>query len=313
MLSAVAFGLVVFGASPDLSRSSSTIAPRDAFGLFADVADASEKPSWSESLVAVEEDDCDRSDAFSRFELEAPWVGLPEPFFVSGSHVDKRGIATLYEQIPRRWDVSSDYEAYRYPVARYLGWPSVISGYDLDLPNEMQRRGNMRAVGHGGVDLAQTMGAPIAMVPLTHQVGDAVVVYVGPLFGNTVVTRHRLREGGGQHDYVLLFGHLSEAAPEMKRGHVVHAGEVVGLVGDSDSPNLVHLHLEARRVKDGVDAANLFADAVIGQSTVTDPRNVLPLRSPEKKASSCRLRPYRGALGTWVLPAPSPLALAYFR
>jgi len=309
MWSAVVLGLVVWGGSPEASRALSPGPARDSLGLFTDVPSA--ESALQEGARLGEPEAADGCDLFRVEWLDAPWLGLPEALVVGGSHVDARGVTTAYEQVPRRWDVPADYEAYRYPVARYLGWPSVISGYDLDLPNELQRRGSMRAIGHGGVDLAQAMGAPISMVPLTYQVGDATVVYVGPLFGNTVVTRHRLREGGGQRDYVLLFGHLSEPAPAMRRGHVVRAGELVGLVGDSDSPNLVHLHLEARRVRDGVDAATLGADTILSRTTVTDPRNVLPLRAPERHASSCRLRPYRAALGAFSLAPPRPLSLVF--
>lgn len=305
MWSAVALGLVVLGHSPEVPRGLSSIPTSDTLGLFADRSEGEPEPS---ARFRAEADD-DGCDLFRRDWLDAPWLGLPEALVLGGSHIDAQGVETAYEQIPRRWDVDADYEGYRYPVARVPGWPSVISGYDLDLPNALQRRGTMRAVGHGGVDLAQAMGAPITMVPLTHQVGDAVVVYVGPLFGNTVVTRHRLREGGGQRDYVLLFGHLSEAAPAMRRGHEVREGELVGLVGDSDSPNLVHLHLEARRVRDGVDASRLGPDTILTRTTVTDPRNVLPPRDPQRRSSACRLRPYRTALGAFTLSAPGPLFL----
>jgi hypothetical protein len=89
----------------------------------------------------------------------------------------------------------------------------------------------------------------------------------------------------------------------------VRAGELVGLVGDSDSPNLVHLHLEARRVRDGVDARSLGPDTILSRTTVTDPRNVLPLRDPERRPSSCRMRPYRAALGAFTLAPPGPLYL----
>ena len=95
----------------------------------------------------------------------------------------------------------------------------------------------------------------------------------------------------------------------MTRGHEVREGEVVGLVGDSDSPNLVHLHLEARRVRDGVDASKLGPDTILSRTTVTDPRNVLPPRDPGRRSSSCRLRPYRAALGAFTLSAPGPLFL----
>jgi hypothetical protein len=57
-------------------------------------------------------------------------------------------------------------------------------------------------------------------------------------------------------------------------------GDPVGAVGDTGSPSLVHLHLEARRVRDGVDVAKLSPSAMIANesSVVCDPRNILPLR-----------------------------------
>jgi murein DD-endopeptidase MepM/ murein hydrolase activator NlpD len=118
------------------------------------------------------------------------------------------------------------------------------------------------------------------MVALDHQEGDADVVYVGPLFGTTVVTRHALREGGRLRDYLLLFAHLEAPALGLQRGSHLKAGDPVGLVGDTGSPELVHLHLEARRVRDGVDALKLSIEALAsGDSTIVcDPRNVLPLR-----------------------------------
>jgi murein DD-endopeptidase MepM/ murein hydrolase activator NlpD len=241
--------------------------------------------------------------------LEQTWLDQPEAEIVSSTHTEKNGAVVTYDQIPRRWDRPVDYDAYQYPVARFLGWPAVVSGYDLDQPDDKQRRGTMRAVGHGGVDLPQTMGAPINMVPLAHQIGDAEVVYVGPLFGNTVVTLHTVREGGEHRHYVLLFGHLSEPAPKLAPRSVVRAGDLVGLVGDSESPNLVHLHLEARRVRDGVDPTRLTPDAVLTRTIVTDPRNVLPLRPrPATSAlAQCkeRLIENQRSLGDWRLDRPT--------
>jgi murein DD-endopeptidase MepM/ murein hydrolase activator NlpD len=145
----------------------------------------------------------------------------------------------------------------------------------------MQRRGRrLSHVGHGAVDLPQKKGTPILTVPLEHQEGDADVVYVGPLFGTTVITRHTLREGGMQRDYILLFGHLDAPAPGLQVGAHLHEGDLVGFVGDTGSPELVHLHLEARRVRDGVDIQKLSPGLIIANenSVVCDPRNVLPLK-----------------------------------
>ena len=208
-------------------------------------------------------------------------VGAPEGEAIEAGHREKNGRWLAYEQIPRRPDRPADYDAYVYPIPPGLpGGHSVVSGYDLDLPDALQRRGKMRAVGHGAVDLPQKKGTPIAMIALDHQVGDAKVLMVGTLMGTSVVTHHVLREGGRDREYVLIFGHLDHAAPGLARGDVLRAGDLVGFVGDTGSPELVHLHLEARRVRDGVDGSALppgrilAADATI----VCDPRNVLPLK-----------------------------------
>jgi murein DD-endopeptidase MepM/ murein hydrolase activator NlpD len=199
------------------------------------------------------------------------------------SHRVRSGRWVLYDEIPRRPDRPSDYDAYVYPVPPGLpGGHSVISGFDLDRPDFRQRRGpTLHATGHGGVDLPQARGTPVAMIALDHQQGDAEVVYTGTLFGTTVVTRHTVREGGSLHDYILLFGHLDAIAPGLAKGRTVHAGDVIGAVGDTGSPELVHLHLEARRVREGVDVMKVATpnDLLAPEITVVcDPRNVLPLR-----------------------------------
>jgi hypothetical protein len=216
------------------------------------------------------------------------WLGAPLPVTYGGGHTDKGGRWIDYEQIPRRPERPDAYAAYRYPLAD----APVVSGYDLDKPDDEQRRGRMNAVGHGGVDLVAEMGAPIAMLRLEHQVGEAEVLYVGPLYGETVVTRHVLREGGADHDYLLIFGHLDRPAEGVLRGRRLREGETVGFVGNTASPELVHLHLEARRVRDRIDAWKLPGDSLHAReySVVTDPRNVLPLRAPRLRAAKCNPR-----------------------
>jgi murein DD-endopeptidase MepM/ murein hydrolase activator NlpD len=216
------------------------------------------------------------------------WLGAPFPVMLENGHTEKEGRWIDYEQIPRRPERPDAYLAYRYPLAD----APVVSGYDLDKPDGEQRRGRMNAVGHGGVDLVAEMGAPIAMLRLEHQVGDAEVLYVGPLYGQTVVTRHVLREGGADHDYLLIFGHLDRAAEGVLRGRRLREGATVGFVGNTASPELVHLHLEARRVRDRIDAWKLPGDSLHAReySVVTDPRNVLPLRAVRLRAAKCTPR-----------------------
>ena len=95
----------------------------------------------------------------------------------ANAHREKSGRWTQYEQIPRMPDRPADYDAYRYPILPGLpGGHYVVSGYDLDRPDEKQRRGRtLSHVGHGGVDLPQVKGAPVKMVALEHQEGDAEV------------------------------------------------------------------------------------------------------------------------------------------
>jgi murein DD-endopeptidase MepM/ murein hydrolase activator NlpD len=190
---------------------------------------------------------------------------------------DKR---VVYDQIPRRPDRPAEYSAYRYPVACDA---CVVSGYDLDRPDERQRRGKrLRQVGHGAIDLSAPRAAPVTLVELEHQQGPADLVYVGPLFGMTVVTLHRVREANESRDYIVILGHLEAAAPGLtdRPGSPLLSDQLLGYVGDSGSPGLVHLHLEIRRVREGVDAKKLApATLVDGANTVAcDPRNLLPLK-----------------------------------
>jgi len=168
----------------------------------------------------------------------------------------------------------------------------VVSAFDLDKPDEEQRRGKTNVVGHGGIDLGDKIGEPVEMVRLEHQMGDAEVLYVGWLYGETVVTRHTLREAGAEHDYLLIFGHLDHAADDVRRGSRLREGDTVGFVGNTGSPEAVHLHLEARRVRDRADAWSLSPDALHDRDAtiVTDPRNVLPLRWEPKRESRCTPR-----------------------
>jgi murein DD-endopeptidase MepM/ murein hydrolase activator NlpD len=205
--------------------------------------------------------------------------GGPDMPSSANGHHDRHGQWIVYDQIPRRPERPAEYDAYVYPVPCEKG--CVASGYDLDRPDDRQRRGRrLLHVGHGAVDLPQPRGTPVQLIVLEHQEGDADVVFAGPLFGTTVVTRHRVREAGQSRDYLLLFGHLDAIAPNLHVGTYLRQGEMVGFVGDTGAPGLVHLHLETRRVRVGVDVSKLAGPAMIADenSIVCDPRNILPLR-----------------------------------
>ncbi|MBN1610958.1 MAG: M23 family metallopeptidase [Polyangiaceae bacterium] len=196
------------------------------------------------------------------------------------AHRERNGQWRNYDQIPRRPDRPTEYERYALPL-QVASREQIVSGYDLDLPDALQRRGDeLSAVGHGGVDIVEQRGAEVRLIALERQQADAVVLYVGPLFGNTVVTHHILREGGEQRDYLMLFGHLERPAPGLHVGQALPAGSLVGLVGDSGSAGIVHLHLEIRRVRTGVSPTALGSGEYVhnARTVACDPRNVLLLR-----------------------------------
>ena len=152
---------------------------------------------------------------------------------------------------------------------------------EFDRPDSEQRRGPiLRAVGHGGVDRAAPRGTDVRSLALEHQEGDAEVLHVGPLFGRSVVTLHTVREAGRLRSYVMILGHLDATAPGLERGARAPDGTLLGQVGDSGSEGVVHLHLELRRVRDGVDPATLATGQLASRerTIAVDPRNLLPLR-----------------------------------
>ena len=196
------------------------------------------------------------------------------------AHHDRDGRLRVYDQIPRRPERPADYRKYQLPVPPLPQQSFVTSGYDLDLPDDEQRRGaEMKAVGHGGIDVAQKRGTPVALVPLEHQIGEADVLFVGKLFGNSVVTHHAVREANALRDYLVIHGHLEKPASGLARGQTVPAGTIIGYVGDSGSPGVVHLHVEVRRAREGI-ALNTLGPGELAHNSKTvacDPRNVLPL------------------------------------
>ncbi len=195
-------------------------------------------------------------------------------------HHDRSGQLRVYDQIPRRPERPKDFRKYRLPVPVLPDQSFVTSGYDLDRPDAEQRRGaELSAVGHGGVDLAQARGTEVHLVNLENQVGDAEVLEVGHLFGNSVVTHHTLREAGALREYLVIYGHLESAAPGLSHGQPLKSGSLVGYVGDSGSPGVVHLHFEIRRAREGVNAGALPLGQVNqnAKTVVCDPRNVLEL------------------------------------
>ncbi len=183
------------------------------------------------------------------------------------------------DPIPRLPERPEAVAAYRLPIDAPS--PEVISDYDLDRPARERRQGpGFREIGHGGLDLAAARGADVRAIALEYQEGSAEVLFVGELFGSTVVTSHLVREAGRLREYVVLFGHLEGFGPAAVPGSPLATGDVIGGVGDTGSPGNVHLHLEVRQVRDGARLRPVDAHRIVDPSVTIpcDPRNVLAPR-----------------------------------
>lgn len=211
--------------------------------------------------------------------IDEPLVGPDEPRAAVGSHPERGRGTVVYDHLPLLPNRPKDYPAYRYPLDVEAADVEVLSGYDLDRSAGEQRRTD-HAIGHGALDLAAPRSAPVRALALEGQEGPSEVLYVGPLYGTTVVTSHTLKQARRLRVYLVLHGHLEAPAPGLEAGAKLANGELVGTVGDTGSPGNVHLHLEVRQVRPDVELAELDAARWVDQdvSIPCDPRNVLPLR-----------------------------------
>jgi murein DD-endopeptidase MepM/ murein hydrolase activator NlpD len=217
-----------------------------------------------------------------------PFEDGPSPEVEENAHRDRAGRLVRYEHIPRRPERPPDYRRYLLPIPVANEQSFATSGYDLDLPDAEQRRGShLKAVGHGGVDLAAPRGTPVRIVRLERQVGPAEVLFVGELFGTSVVTRHAVTEAGVPHDYLIIHGHLERAATGLRAGDAAPDGATLGFVGDTGSPGAVHLHFETRRARDDVNLRELGPRELVhnAKTIACDPRNVLEFASGESPAA----------------------------
>ncbi|HTN82685.1 MAG TPA: M23 family metallopeptidase, partial [Sorangium sp.] len=132
----------------------------------------------------------------------------------------------------------------------------------------------------GGVELAAARGERVAALKLDGQEGKAEVVFVGELSGITVATAHDVRDVDRVRRYVLLHGHLDRPGPGVVAGARLDAGDVIGYAGETGSPGLVRLHLEARQLREGARLSDLDPKRLTDASVTVpcDLRNVLPLR-----------------------------------
>jgi hypothetical protein len=166
--------------------------------------------------------------------------------------------------IPKRSERPADYGAYRLPVAS-SGSPAVLA---KDLSG-----GADAGPANIGIDISATPGTVVSAVALENQDGPSEAVFVGKLVGDTVVTRHRVRAGSREQDYVMLLGNL-DGLRDLAQNAALENGAPLATVGSSP------VHLELRLLRPGVDPFSVPAERLLDDSETVpvDPRNLLPLK-----------------------------------
>jgi len=195
-------------------------------------------------------------------------VCVPVP--ASSSSADALGAIgnwQIYDRLPRRPDRPADPRRYRWPVA----------GVDAFDPSPLAAAG---AIPLDALLLAAPARTAVTAPSLEHQRGKVAVLYTGALIGQTVVTEHRVLEGTQEQLYVALVGNLASIAT--RAGLELGEGAKLGTVGDSARRGVSGLHLEIRRVRQGVDVRALQPDEFRSRAhtIACDARNVLALAPP---------------------------------
>ena len=186
--------------------------------------------------------------------------------------------------IPRLPGRPERYEDYELPVEDpglvSPAAPSDLGGDELERWLRGEGRFSAEPV---GIRIESSADAPVTLVELEGQQGNAEVVLAGELYGITVATRHRVDTGSGVRDYVALYGQLSRPGSDLSPGTPLARGAVVGFVGDRNGSDTPHLYFELRQLRHATRAAAAVSKT-LGEivrpatSVPCDPRNVLPLR-----------------------------------
>lgn len=179
-------------------------------------------------------------------------------------------------RIPRRPERPADSAAYVYPVGEAGHAPRILGGFDSPL------RSQPAATEQGGIVIAARPGERIVSIAFEHQEGAAEVRYVGDLVGLTIVTEHRVREGGRLLSYLLIHGRIDHADPTITKGARVEAGATLGFAKAAEGGGLIELYVEARQIHESAAGESVDGIKLVDPSIAApiDLRNVLPLRAP---------------------------------
>jgi hypothetical protein len=178
-------------------------------------------------------------------------------------------VAAPGHDIPKRTELPAELSAYVLPVTGTAGAAEAAQA----APTATLPGGPALP----GLWLGAPLGAEVAVPELAGQQGRATVLAATELVGPTVVTAHRVREGGHERQYLVVAGNL-QALPALTPG--ADAPAVAGRVGDALTPGAPALYLDIRRPREGVDPRATPPEQWLAPSRTlsVDPRNVLPRR-----------------------------------
>lgn len=176
------------------------------------------------------------------------------------------GAWQVYDRLPRRPDRPTEYARYLLP----------LEAVDLVQESSLGSSGD-------GVLLMGEDGSAVVSRVLEGQLGPTTVAFAGKLVGSTVVTKHRVREGSREHDYLVVHGNLARI--DTKAGRILEPGTKLGSIGSLASGHTVALHLEVRRVRHGFDTDGLAPRSYLDRAhtIAADPRNVFGVRKGSSK------------------------------
>ncbi len=181
-------------------------------------------------------------------------------------------LAEDHASLLRNPDHPSSFQRYR--------WPAAISPQTRF--NGSQSLAHEQGLRDAAITLEGARPVQARLPQLSQQIGAALVLYVGPALGGSVVTLHHLKRLNEDVQYVLILANLERTAPDLSVGMSLAEGALVGEAGPSRTgePTDASLWLDCYRLaKDHPTSSwrtfpkNLHTDTGL---TPVDLRDVLP-------------------------------------
>ncbi len=154
-------------------------------------------------------------------QLPSLGVCVPLPTTLKAAH--SWLLAANHASLLRDPDRPSSFQRYR--------WPAAISPQTRF--NASQSLAHEQGLRDAAVTLEAARPVQARLPQLSGQIGAALVLYVGPALGGSVVTLHHVKRPTEEVQYVLILANLERTAPELSVGMSLAEGALVGEAGPS--------------------------------------------------------------------------------